>query len=96
MKKQIELPTFGTQEELILTHVSEKYSGYGHRTITAELEYRGETNSFSHTTNDMPSFDKAKGIKGYEERQLAYFGLIDYQIEDAIVEWTQNIDYDKE
>ena len=96
MKKQIELPTFGTQEELILTDVSEKFSGYGHRTITAEIEYRGETNSFSHTTDNMPGFDAANDIEDYEEKQLALFELIDYQIQDAIVEWTQNIDYDKE
>lgn len=95
MKNLIELPTFAVNGDLELYYVSDRQSGYGHKTITVELIYKGEKKSFSHTTYNMPGYDDAMDLD-YEEKQVALYELIVYYIEDAVSEWTQDVDYNEE
>lgn len=66
------------------------FSGYGHQRIKVELEYEGETEIFSATTDFMPGFDKANELEG-QERYDALYDLIEAQIEEEVLEWLTSI-----
>ncbi len=75
--------------EVILQHVQALPSGYGHKKITAVLEYEGECEQFRRTTSNMPAYDAAMDIEDYEEKQLALFEIIRNDIEDDILDWIE-------
>lgn len=87
----IELTDFhyGTGLELYYTY--SRFSGYGNYTITAELEYKGERKEFSRTINEMPSYDEATDLEG-DEKELAFYNLIAYKIEDNVADWMAEVD----
>lgn len=66
------------------------FSGYGHQRIKVELEFDGETETFSATTDFMPGFDKANELEG-QERYDALYDLIEAQIEEEVLEWLTSI-----
>lgn len=92
MKNLISLPTFAINSELELDYVSTKQSGYGHKTITVDLIYKGEKKSFSKTTNNMSDYDSATDIEDYQEKNKALYNLISYSIEEQIADWTNEVD----
>lgn len=77
--------------ELNLYHVQAVPSGYGHKLITVELEYRGKYAKFKSTTHDMSSYDEANGMEG-EDKQLAFYNMIDHKIQDELTEWMLEVD----
>lgn len=66
------------------------FAGYGHQRIKVELEYEGETEIFSATTDFMPGFDKANELEG-QDRYDALYELIEAQIEEEVLEWLTSI-----
>lgn len=87
----IELKDFQYGTGLELYYASSKFSGYGHYTITVELEYKGERKEFSRTTDDMPSYDDATDLEG-DEKDLAFYKIIERKIEDAVADWMAEVD----
>ena len=92
--KKIELPTLAINGELFLDHVYNRQSGYGHKTIFLDIIYKNQKKTFSKTTNNMHSYDEAMDLD-YEDRKEALYNIIDYQIEEAVCDWTQGIDWDE-
>lgn len=91
----IKLPTFAVNGELELNYVSDRQSGYGHKTIIVELIYKNQAKTFSKTTNNMPDYDEATELEGVDKK-IALFNLISSSIEEAVAVWTQDVDYEEE
>lgn len=67
-----------------------QFAGYGHQKIKVVLEYDGETETFSATTDFMPGFDEANELEG-QDRYDALYDLIEAQIEEEVLEWLTSI-----
>jgi len=78
-------------KEIDIIHASSKPIGYGHKKITVKLYYDGEYQKFTATTNNMPEYDAACELEGYE-KYLALYELIENQIIDEIAEWLEDIE----
>ena len=92
MNTLIELPTFVLDSELELNYASALPSGAGHKKITVELFYKGEYKKFTAITDNMPDYDDATDIEDIKEKNIAFFNLISYKIQDEVFEWCCNID----
>lgn len=66
-------------------------AGYGHKKIEVELYYNGEYKTFKATTDFMPGYDAAMDLEDTNERYVALFGLIEYKIEDEVIEWVDTL-----
>lgn len=82
--------TLFNNKPISVQFASSLFSGYGHQRIKVELEYEGETEIFSATTDFMPGFDKANELEG-QERYDALYDLIEAQIEEEVLEWLTSI-----
>ena len=91
----INLEKFEDGTELNLFYVTSKFSGYGHYTITAELEYKGKYKELSKTTDNMPAHDDATELEGDEKKESLY-RIIELAIKDSVEEWMQGVDFDEE
>lgn len=69
-----------------VTYADSLFAGYGHQKIKVELEYDGETEIFSATTDFMPGFDKANELEG-QDRYDALYELIELRIEEEVIDW---------
>lgn len=67
-----------------------QFAGYGHQKIKVVLEFEGETETFSATTNFMPGYDAANDLDG-QDRYDAFYDLISSQIDEAVLEWLLSI-----
>lgn len=76
--------------EIEITWANALTAGYGHKRITVELRYNGEHEAFSAVTDNMIDYDVAVELEG-EEKYKALFNLIDYKIEDEIIDWVNEI-----
>jgi hypothetical protein len=65
---------------------SASFAGYGHQTITVELECNGLKGTFTHTTSNMSDFDNAMDLEG-QEKYNALYDLISYSISDEVNEF---------
>lgn len=84
------ITTLNTEKEVSLNYASSMTSGYGHKKITVELECEGEYKDFSATTNNMQGFDNANDLEG-DDKYIAFFELIESEIEEEIMEWLSEI-----
>lgn len=82
------MTTTNNTNEVKVIYADAVTSGYGHKKITVELEFKGETKKFTGITNFMPGFDAADELEG-QERYEALADLID--IDDQIAEWAFSI-----
>jgi hypothetical protein len=65
---------------------SASFAGYGHQTITVELECNGLKGTFTHTTFNMSDFDDAMDLEG-QEKYDALYDLISYSISEEVNEF---------
>lgn len=71
--KSVQLPTFAINGELRLDYVTSRQSGYGHKTITVEMIYKGHKKEFSKTTNNMHDYKKVRVSDHESEPQFRLF-----------------------
>lgn len=92
----IKIEKFDNGRELNLNQASSQISGYGHQTISIEMEYRGEYRSFRHITTNIKAVDHAKelGLESWEEKALALYSLVESSIEESVYEWVKEVDFD--
>lgn len=76
--------------ELNLFSAQSRFAGYGHHKITVTLDLNGEKKDFTSTTNNMPAFDEAQELEGFQ-KELALFNIVENKIEDQIAEWIEEI-----
>lgn len=77
-------------KEVELLYASALTAGHGHKMITVELIHDGNRKSFYAVTNAMPGFDAANNLEG-EERYMAFYKLIESDIEDEVKEWLNEL-----
>lgn len=82
--------TLNIEKKLNINYATSITAGYGHKKITVELECECEYKLFNATTNNMHAFDEANYLEG-EEKYLAFYELIESQIEDEILEWIEEL-----
>lgn len=82
--------TLFNNKPVTVTYADSLFAGYGHQRIKVELEYDGESEIFSATTDFMPGFDEANELDG-QERYDALYDLIEAQIEEEVLEWLTSI-----
>lgn len=74
-------------QEFKVDYASAMTAGYGHQKITASIiSENGGKKEFSHTTSNMPDFDKATDLEG-QEKYEALFELIEESLDGVISEW---------
>lgn len=78
-------------KEIEIYFSSDKFTGYGHRKITVELEYKGEYKEFYATTTNMQATDNAQELEG-EEKYFAHYQIIENQISDEVSEWLDSLE----
>ena len=78
-------------KEVEIVYANAMTSGYGHKKVTVELMYDGNRKSFYATTNCMPAYDAANDLEG-EEKYVAFYELIDSQVEDEVAEWLEELE----
>ncbi len=83
-------PKKNMKTEIEIYHASARPSGYGHKTITVELMYKGEAKEFSAITDNMPDYDAASELEGDEKRNALY-KLIEHKISDSVDEWIEEL-----
>lgn len=92
----ITIKTFKDGTELILFSADKKFTGYGHYQISVELMYRGQEKTFKATTTNMEAIDDSRkaGVESWEEAKIILYEAIQYQIEEAVQDWMNDVDYD--
>lgn len=86
---QTVLNLYGNDVEIRYAHSLN--AGYGHKKICVHIFCLGESKSFSSTTSNMPRFDEIQDIEDTEEKQKAYFDMIESDILYDIDEWVLEI-----
>ena len=78
-------------KEVQIYYANAATSGYGHKKIEVKLSYEGNYETFYATTTNMPGYDASTELEG-EERYIALYELIDYDIEEEVIEWLNSLD----
>lgn len=92
---QVKLPTLYHAEPIELVYATSRHSGYGHKTITIELEYKGVKKDFHGTINNMPDYDDATELEG-DEKVVAFYNLISHKIEEMVQQWIEELEWPEE
>ncbi len=79
-----------SNKQVEINYANALTSGYGHKKITVELNYEGNSKTFYATTSHMPGYDAANDMEG-EEKYVAFFELIESQIEEEVAEWLETL-----
>ena len=74
------------EREIKVIYSLAQFSGYGHYDITVDISLNGLVKNFTATTNNMQGLDEARELEG-EEKYFALYELIQYDIEESIMEW---------
>lgn len=81
----------GTQ--LSVTSAYSISSGYGHKRITVELDYKGNINSFTDITSNMPAHDDAMDLEGQSKKDALFAIIFNQQgCNDEVNNWIHEID----
>ncbi|EKT4545811.1 hypothetical protein AAIP58_000112 [Flavobacterium psychrophilum] len=77
--------------ELEINYTQALTAGHGHKKITVELCLQGEYKTFSATTSNMPDYDNATDLEGFDKDE-ALFNIISSKIEEEVDEWIVEIE----
>lgn len=82
------------KNEIEIANMNAEFSGYGHYKVTAEVIYSGKSKIFSHITTNMEAIDEAKEAayeQGSEAKYQILWGIVESHIEDAILEFIDDV-----
>jgi hypothetical protein len=77
--------------ELTLIAAKQQVAGYGRRKISVLLFFKGCTKWFDSTTTDMPGFDAVIDIWDCDEKELAFYEMIESKISEIVTEWIRDV-----
>ena len=84
-------PAHGVNE-VEITYADAVSSGYGHKKITVEVNYNGQSKRFNAVTSCMPEFDRADELEG-QERYYALYSCVASSIDELVADWIFFMDY---